>query len=104
MSIEITDKTYAEIIGKNRLVVIDFWAPWCGPCKMLGPIIDELAKNNVDVYICKLNVDENPETSMMYNVTAIPSIIFIKDGQEVDRSKGAVPKNILQSKINGLKA
>ena len=103
MALEITDQTFDEVLGQNQYVVVDFWAAWCGPCRMIGPIIDELANDNSDVVVAKLNVSDNAFSAQKYMVTSIPCIIFFKDGQEVTRVKGAVPKSELQKKINELK-
>lgn len=103
MSLEITDQTLDDVLGQNKLVVIDFWAAWCGPCRMLGPIVDSLASEYDDVIIGKVDVTENPRTSMAYGITSIPSIVFIKDGKEVGRQRGVVPRVVLQKLINDLK-
>ena len=103
MALEITDQNINDVLGKNDLVVIDFWAAWCGPCRMLGPIIDELSADNADVVIGKLDVTTNQETAQDYGVTSIPSIIFIKNGKEVERVRGVMPKAVLQNKINEFK-
>lgn len=103
MALEITDQNINDVLEKNDLVVIDFWAAWCGPCRMLGPIIDELSNENTDVVVGKLDVTNNQETAQDYGVTSIPSIIFIKNGKEVERVRGVMPKAVLQNKINVFK-
>ena len=103
MALEITDQNINGVLETNDLVVIDFWAAWCGPCGMLGPIIDELSTENADVVIGKLDVTTNQETAQDYGVTSIPSIIFIKNGKEVERVRGVMPKSVLQNKINEFK-
>ncbi len=103
MTIEITDDNITETLTKNKITLVDFWAPWCGPCRMLGPIIEELATDNTDVSIGKLNVDENPSTSKEYSVRGIPTLIFFKDGKEVDKIVGVKSKAELQAKIDSLK-
>lgn len=103
MALEITDQNINGVLETNDLVVIDFWAAWCGPCRMLGPIIDELSTENADVVIGKLDVTTNQETAQDYGVTSIPSIIFIKNGKEVERFRGVMPKSVLQNKINEFK-
>jgi thioredoxin 1 len=103
MALEITDQNIGEVLTSDKLVVMDFWAAWCGPCRMIGPIINELANENTDVVIGKVDVTSNPEASAKYGVTSIPTIIFLKDGAEVYRQKGAVPKSALQSIINDFK-
>jgi thioredoxin 1 len=103
MALEITDQNINGVLETTDLVVIDFWAAWCGPCRMLGPIIDELSTENADVVIGKLDVTTNQETAQDYGVTSIPSIIFIKNGKEVERVRGVIPKSVLQNKINEFK-
>jgi thioredoxin 1 len=103
MALEITDQNIGEVLTSEKLVVMDFWAAWCGPCRMIGPIINELANDNTDVIIGKVDVTSNPESSAKYGVTSIPTIIFLKDGAEVYRQKGAVPKSALQSVIDEFK-
>lgn len=101
MALEFTDANFQEtVLDSDKLSVVDFWAPWCGPCKMVGPIIDELSKEyDGQVSIGKVNVDENPEISQKYGVRNIPTILFIKNGEVVDKQVGAVPKNALAKKI-----
>jgi thioredoxin 1 len=100
MSIEIKDNNIEEIIADDRLVMIDFWAGWCGPCKQMAPSIElaseELAER---LLVAKANVDENPELSAKYNIRSIPTLLFFKRGQVVDRQVGAVSKRKLWEKI-----
>lgn len=103
MALEITNKNIADILTTNKITVIDFWAPWCGPCKMLGEIISGLALDNVDVAIGKVNVDENSEIAVKYSIKAIPTVIFFKNGEEVDKIIGIKSKSEFQEKINSLK-
>lgn len=84
-----------EVLNKKGLVLVDFWAEWCGPCKMLGPIIDELANERTDITVCKVNVDENPDLAVKYKVMSIPMVIIFKDGELYKKSIGAVPKSTL---------
>lgn len=100
MVLEITDQTIGDVLQQDKLVVIDFWAAWCGPCKMIAPIIDELAVDNPDVIVGKVDVSENAKAASDYMITSIPCIVFIKNGQEVDRMKGALPKKVLQAKVD----
>lgn len=100
---KITDQNIDEILDSNEVVVIDFWADWCAPCRMLGPVIDELSKTNSDIIIGKLDITANPITQSKFSVTSIPTIIYFKGGKEVNRTRGVVPKTSLQSMINFLK-
>lgn len=104
MAIEITDSNINETLGKSKIMVLDFWAPWCGPCRMLGPIIEELAHDNADVTVGKLNVDENSVSATKYGVRGIPTIIFFKDGEIVDKIVGVKSKADFQLKIDNLKS
>ena len=103
MALEIKDSTIDAVLGEKEITVIDFWASWCGPCKMIGPIIDELSSENSDVTIGKVDVTDNVESAQKYMITGIPCIVFFKNGEEVHRIKGVVAKKILQEKINSLK-
>jgi thioredoxin 1 len=98
--VEVTDKTFDETIRNNQLVVVDCWAPWCGPCQMVAPIIEELARQYAGkVLFGKLNVDENPLIAMQYGIMGIPTLLFFKNGELVDRIVGAIPKQMLEQKI-----
>ena len=89
-----------DVLKADKLTVVDFWAPWCGPCIALGPTIDALAKEyDGRVSVGKLNVDENPNTSISYGVTSIPCVLFIKGGKVVDKQMGAAPKSVFEKKI-----
>ncbi len=89
-----------EVLKGDKLAVIDFWAPWCGPCLALGPTIETLAKEyDGKVNIGKVNVDENPQLSINYGITSIPAVLFIKNGQVVDKQVGAAPKSAFEKKI-----
>lgn len=98
----ITDKEVKETIANSsKLLIIDLWANWCGPCRSLGPKLEELNKENSDsTEIVKLDVDENPETPAQYHVRGIPTILFFKDGQLVDTLVGNQPKETLQAAID----
>ncbi|MCG8469702.1 MAG: thioredoxin [Gemmatimonadetes bacterium] len=100
-TLEITDANFAdEIEGSDGLSMVDFWAEWCGPCRLVGPVVEELANEYSDrVKIGKLDVDANPETAFRFNVRSIPSILFFKDGELVDTVVGALPKASLEEKI-----
>lgn len=101
---EITDQNFeSEVIKSEVPVVVDFWAAWCGPCRMIAPITEKLAEEYAGkVKFCKLNVDENPEISGKYRIMSIPTLLFFKDGQQSDSSLGAVPESVLQPKIQAL--
>ena len=101
MALEFTDANFqSEVLESTTLNVIDFWAEWCGPCRAIGPVIEELSKEYAgQVKIGKINVDVNPNTSVNYGITSIPAILFIKDGKVVDKQIGAVPKSVLDKKI-----
>ena len=100
-TLEITDSNFNDVISKNKTVLIDFWAEWCGPCRMIGPLIEELANEyEGKAIIGKLDVDSNQESSVKYEVRSIPTIITFKDGEIVDRQVGAVPKEILKNVVN----
>lgn len=103
MALEVTDANFFETLANNEITVVDFWAPWCGPCKMLGPIIEELATDNPTIGIGKLNVDNNTSTPAKFGIRGIPAIIFFKNGVEVDRVVGVTNKAAFQAKIDGLK-
>jgi thioredoxin 1 len=101
MALEFTDANFQNnVLESDKLTVVDFWAEWCGPCRAIGPVIEELSKDyNGKVNIGKLNVDHNPDVSIKYGITSIPAILFIKDGKVVDKQIGAAPKTILEKKI-----
>ena len=102
MAATFTDSTFdTDVIKSDKLTVVDFWAEWCGPCKALGPVVEQLATDYAGkVNVGKLDVDSNPEVSMKYGIRSIPTILFIKGGQVVDKVVGAVPKAQLQSTID----
>lgn len=101
MAKEFNDANFAtDVIANDKLTVVDFWAEWCGPCRAIGPVIEELSVQYADtVNIGKVNVDTNPQISTEYGITSIPAILFIKGGQIVDKQIGAVPKSVLEKKI-----
>lgn len=100
-AIEITDSNFEELVVSSDIpVLVDFWAEWCGPCKMIGPVVDELAGDyEGKALIGKVNVDENPETAAKFMVRSIPTLLIVKNGEVVDKQVGAVPKSTLVQKI-----
>ena len=104
MVTDVTDQDFEETVIKSTLpVLVDLWAPWCGPCRMVAPIVDKLAEKYQGKFkFYRLNVDENSQTASKYKVMSIPTLIFFKDGKAVDTVIGAVPERVLQSKIDDL--
>ena len=82
-----------EVLNSDKPVLMDFWAPWCGPCRMVVPLVEEIAKERSDIKVGKVNVDEQPELAREFNVMSIPTLVVIKDGKIVNQSLGAKPKN-----------
>lgn len=101
MAKEFNDSNFqADVLASEKLTVVDFWAEWCGPCRAIGPVIEELSKEyDGKVNIGKVNVDNNPQVSMNYGITSIPAILFIKGGKVVDKLVGAQPKGNFVKKI-----
>ena len=92
-TLHITNNNFKEeVLNSDKPVLIDFWASWCGPCRMVGPIIDEIAKENPDIKVCKVNVDEEPELANEFHIMSIPTLVVMKDGQVLRQSMGAKPK------------
>lgn len=104
MALEITDANFEELVMKSdKPVVVDFWAEWCGPCRMIGPVIEEMSKEyDGRAIIGKVNVDENPGVSAKFGVRNIPTILYIKGGEVADKLVGAAPKAQLTSKLDAL--
>ena len=103
MALEVTDRNFQEILAEGKPVVMDFWAPWCGPCKMVGPIIDELATEyEGKVIIGKCDVDENGDVAAEYGIRNIPTVLFFKNGELVDKQVGSAPKSAYVAKIEAI--
>ncbi len=102
---EVTDANFqAEVIENGQPVLVDFWAPWCGPCRMVAPVLEELASERDDVRVVKLNVDENQQTAAQYQVLSIPTLILFKNGQEAKKVIGAYPKKKLEAELEPILA
>ena len=98
-----TNTTFDELLQDDKLVIVDFWAVWCGPCRMIGPILDEISEEMADkVTVVKCNVDDCEDIAMRYRIMSIPTLLFFRGGEIVDRHVGAVPKAALEDKINSL--
>ena len=98
---DVTDATFEQEVLKSSLpVLVDFWAPWCGPCRAVAPVVDEIATEfNGKLKVLKINTDENPKTAQSYRISGIPSLLVFKNGQPVEQVVGAVPKSTLTSAI-----
>ena len=96
-----TNTSFDELLVDGKLVIVDFWATWCGPCRMLSPLLDEVEEEMADkVTVVKVNVDDADEIAMRFRIMSIPTLLFFKDGQIVDKTVGAMPKSVLVDKIN----
>lgn len=102
--VDVTTSTWEkEVLQADGLVLVDFWAVWCGPCRMIAPTIEEIAKEYAGrLKVCKLNTDENPDIASRYKIMGIPTLIFFKNGEKVDQIVGAIPKPQLKAKIDQL--
>jgi thioredoxin 1 len=99
--VEITrDNFESEVLKSDKPVLVDFWAEWCGPCRMVAPVLDEIATERSNVRIAKVNVDQNQELAMQFQVSSIPTFVLFKDGQVADRMLGAMPKAAFEDFIN----
>ena len=94
----ITEKDFKEVIDSNQLILVDFWAEWCGPCKKVSPILDEIS-NETGLLVGKLNVDENPKKALEYGVSSIPTMVLFKGGQPVHTVIGAKPKHLMMKEL-----
>lgn len=101
MALELTDQNFEEMVLKSdKPVLVDFWAEWCGPCRMVGPFVEEIAKEyEGKAVVGKVNVDHNPNISTQFGIRNIPALLYFKNGQVVDKQIGAVPKNVLAQKL-----
>lgn len=97
------DSYHNEVMETEKVVVIDFWATWCGPCKMMAPVVEEVAKDYPDVKVCKVNVDEEPELSKAFKIVSIPTIVVIKNGEIIDSVVGYRPKEDIEKIIKLVK-
>jgi thioredoxin 1 len=103
MEIEITSQNFNEIISQGKPVLVDFWATWCGPCKRLGPIIEEIAAEyDGKAIVGKCDIEENDDLTEKFGIMNVPTVVLLKDGKEVDRVVGLAMKNIYQDKLNAL--
>jgi thioredoxin 1 len=95
----VTDANFQESLNQNSLILVDFWAEWCGPCKRLSPILDEISKDS-GLLVGKLNIDENPEKTLEYSIHSIPTMVLFKSGQAVKTITGAKPKHLLLKELS----
>lgn len=100
--VHITDATFDRFVADHPVVLVDFWAEWCHPCRMLAPAIDALAKDMQGITIAKLNVDENRDTAIKYGIMSIPTLLYFKDGKLVDKTIGVVSKDTIETKLLNL--
>jgi thioredoxin 1 len=104
MALEVNESNFEQVVLKSeKPVIVDFWAEWCGPCRMVGPIVNEISEEYKDkAVVTKLNVDDSNNIAVKYGIRNIPTILFFKNGQVVDKQVGAVPKNVLLSKLQAI--
>lgn len=104
MAIEITDANFEELVmNSDKPVLLDFWAEWCGPCRLIGPIVEEIAKEQGEnALVGKVNVDENPQAAMKFGIRNIPTVLYLKNGEIADKQVGATSKDVLEGKLTAL--
>lgn len=104
MALELTDQNFDEVVlHSDKPVIVDFWAEWCGPCRMVGPIVEEIGNDYIDkAVVAKLAVDSNPNVTRKYGIRNIPTVLFFKNGEIADKQVGAVPKSNLVNKLEAL--
>ena len=102
--LQLTDTNFeGEVIKSDRPVLVDFWAPWCGPCRMLGPVVEEISKEyDGKVKVGKLNTDDNTQAATRYHISALPTLLFFKGGKEVDKIVGVLPKPEIKKRLDAL--
>ena len=103
-TVEVTDDSFEEFVAKNKIAVIDCWAAWCGPCNMLSPVVEQLAGEYKNITFGKLNVDENRKVPMKFGIMSIPTLLYFKDGKLADKTLGALPKKMLEGRLQRLTA
>jgi thioredoxin 1 len=97
---QVTDADFqAEVLESEQPVLVDFWAPWCGPCRVVAPVLEEIAGERAELKIVKLNIDENQQTAMNFQILAIPTMVLFRNGQEAKRIQGAMPKKRLEAEL-----
>ena len=92
MAMKLDSSNFDQVLAQEKPVLVDFWATWCGPCRMIAPFIDEIANERSDIKVAKINVDEDPELAVQYQVMSIPMLLVIKDGKVINQAVGAMPK------------
>ena len=103
MALQVTDANFDELVNSGKPMVLDFWAEWCGPCRMVGPVVEEIAKDfEGRAVVGKVNVDNNPQISMQFGIRNIPALLYFKNGEVVDKQVGAAAKSVFQAKIDSL--